>query len=456
MDIKIKPSKLSGNVVIPPSKSFAHRALICAALSEGKSIVRNIELSDDIRATLEALEELGAKSKVGKTSKVENMSIEIEGIQIMNNDVHDINNNIHNMNNNMHIINCNESGSTLRFMIPIAAALGYKCRFEMSGNLGKRPLDVYYDIFDKNGIKYKRGENYLEIDGNLNAGEYDIPGNISSQFITGMLFALSMLEEDSLLKITDKIESKSYIDITLQCLKDFGIEIENNNYRKFRIKGNQKYKCRKEKQGYNKYTVEGDFSQGAFFLCADAIGNDVNIKGLRRDSIQGDKATIDILERMGCERIYNECNDIKMKVNSLNSTVIDATDCPDIIPVLSVCAAFANGTTEIVNAKRLRIKECDRLSAINEELSKLGANIEEREDSLIIYGNGNKKLKGGCEVWSHKDHRICMMLSIASTICEEEIVIKDAECISKSYPRFFEDFEKLGGCVEVIGGDLHE
>ena len=444
MDIKIKPSKLSGNVVIPPSKSFAHRALICAALSEGKSIVRNIELSDDIRATLEALEELGA------TSKIENMSIEIEGIQIMNNDVHDINNNIHNMNNNMHIINCNESGSTLRFMIPIAAALGYRCRFEMSGNLGKRPLDVYYDIFDKNGIKYKRGENYLEIDGNLNAGEYDIPGNISSQFITGMLFALSMLEEDSLLKITDKIESKSYIDITLQCLKDFGIEIENNNYRKFRIKGNQKYKCRKEKQGYNKYTVEGDFSQGAFFLCADAIGNDVNIKGLRRDSIQGDKATLEILERMGCERIYNECSDIKMKVNSLNSTVIDATDCPDIIPVLSVCAAFANGTTEIINAKRLRIKECDRLSAINEELSKLGASIEEKEDSLIIHGNGNKKLKGGCEVWSHKDHRICMMLSIASTICEEDIIIKDAECISKSYPRFFEDFEKIGGCIEVI------
>ena len=444
MDIKIKPSKLSGNVVIPPSKSFAHRALICAALSEGKSIVRNIELSDDIRATLEALEELGA------TSKIENMSIEIEGIQIMNNDVHDINNNIHNMNNNMHIINCNESGSTLRFMIPIAAALGYRCRFEMSGNLGKRPLDVYYDIFDKNGIKYKKGENYLEIDGKLNAGEYDIPGNISSQFITGMLFALSMLEEDSLLKITDKIESKSYIDITLQCLKDFGIEIENNNYRKFRIKGNQKYKCRKEKQGYNKYTVEGDFSQGAFFLCADAIGNDVNIKGLRKDSIQGDKATIDILERMGCERIYNESNDIKMKVNSLNSTVIDATDCPDIIPVLSVCAAFANGKTEIINAKRLRIKECDRLSAINEELSKLGASIEEKEDSLIIHGNGNKKLKGGCEVWSHKDHRICMMLSIASTICEEDIIIKDAECISKSYPRFFEDFEKIGGCIEVI------
>lgn len=436
MDIKIKPSKLSGEVTIPPSKSFAHRALICAALSEGKSIINNIELSDDIKATLDAVKSFGAVSKVG------DMSIEIEGIR------KNVGEEIE-TDNDLHIIDCNESGSTLRFMLPIAAVLGYKCRFEMSGNLGKRPLDVYYNIFDKNGVKYEKGGNYLEIDGKLGAGEYNIPGNISSQFITGMLFALSQLEEDSVVNILDNIESKSYIDITLASLKDFGIEIEHNDYRQFRIKGNQKYKC-------DEYTVEGDFSQGAFFLCADAIGNDVNVKGLRRDSIQGDKATLEILERMGCDRIYNECDDIKMKVNSLNSTVIDATDCPDIIPVLSVCAAFANGTTEIVNAKRLRIKECDRLSAINEELSKLGANIEEREDSLIIYGNGNKKLKGGCEVWSHKDHRICMMLSIASTICEEDIVIKDAECISKSYPRFFEDFEKLGGCVEVIGGDLYE
>lgn len=443
MDIKIKQSKLSGDVTIPPSKSFAHRALICAALSKGKSIINNIELSDDIKATLDAVKSFGAISKVG------DMSIEIEGIR------KNVGEEIE-TDNDLHIIDCNESGSTLRFMIPIAAVLGYKCRFEMSGNLGKRPLDVYYDIFEKNGVKYEKGENYLEIDGKLGAGEYDIPGNISSQFITGMLFALSILEENSVLKVTDNIESKSYIDITLQSMKDFGIEIEHDDYRTFRIKGNQKYNCKRENLDCNEYTVEGDFSQGAFFLCADAIGNDVNVKGLRRDSIQGDKATVDILERMGCERVYDECDHIKMKVNSLNSTIIDATDCPDIIPVLSVCAAFANGTTEIVNAKRLRIKECDRLSAINEELSKLGANIEEREDSLIIHGNGNKRLKGGCEVWSHKDHRICMMLSIASTICEEEIVIKDAECISKSYPRFFEDFEKLGGCVEVIGGDLHE
>lgn len=443
MDIRIKSSKLSGELTIPPSKSFAHRALICAALSKGKSIINNIELSDDIKATLEAVKSFGTVSKVG------DMSIEIEGIR--KNAGEEIE-----TDNDLHVINCNESGSTLRFMIPIAAVLGYKCIFEMSGNLGKRPLDVYYDIFDKNGVKYEKGENYLEIDGKLGAGEYDIPGNISSQFITGMLFALSMLEDDSVINILDNIESKSYIDITLASLKDFGIEIEHDNYRKFRIKGNQKYKCKGENTDSNEYTVEGDFSQGAFFLCADAIGNNVNVKGLRKGSIQGDKATVNILERMGCERVYDECDDIKMKVNSLNSTIIDATDCPDIIPILSVCAAFANGTTEIVNAKRLRIKECDRLSAINEELSKLGANIEEREDSLIIHGNGNKKLKGGCEVWSHKDHRICMMLSIASTICEEEIVIKDAECISKSYPRFFEDFEKLGGCVEVIGGDLHE
>lgn len=443
MDIRIKPSKLSGELTIPPSKSFAHRALICAALSEGKNLIRNIELSDDIKATLESVESFGAVSKVG------NMSIEIEGIDKGVGEEREID-------NDLHIINCNESGSTLRFMIPIAAALGDKCIFNMKGNLGKRPLDVYYRIFEKNDIKYKKGDDYLEIDGNLNAGVYEIPGNISSQFITGMLFALSMLKEDSIIKIVDNIESKSYIDITLECLKDFGIKIEHKNYREFYIKGNQKYDCKKKELDFSEYTVEGDFSQGAFFLCADAIGNDINVKGLKKDSIQGDKATVEILERMSCDKVIDDCGSIKMNTKSLASTIIDAADCPDIIPVLSVCAAFANGKTEIINAKRLRIKECDRLSAIENELSKLGAEIEEKEDSLIIYGNGNKKLKGGCEVWSHKDHRICMMLSIASTICEEEIIIKDAECISKSYPRFFDDFRKLGGCVEVIGGDLHE
>lgn len=419
MDIKINPSKLCGEVIIPPSKSFAHRAIICAALTDGKSVIKNIELSDDIKATLNAMKSLGIEYKICKNN------IEINGINDRKK---------YNADKKI-IVDCNESGSTLRFVIPIVASLGYKCRFEMRGNLGKRPLDIYYNIFERNNIIYEKGENYLEIDGSLNAGEYEIPGNISSQFITGMIFALSMKKEDSIIKIVNNIESKSYIDITLKCLKDFGISIENNEYKTFCIKGNQKYRARE-------YKVEGDFSQGAFFLCANAIGNDINVLGLRDDSVQGDKVVVDILRRM--------------KKGRLKSTTIDASDCPDIIPILSVCAAFADGNTNIINAKRLRIKECDRLHAIKEELSKLGAQIEEKEDSLIIKGSKNNKLYGKCEVWSHKDHRICMMLSIASTICEKEIIIKDIECVSKSYPRFFEDFKKLGAKFEVFGGDDFE
>lgn len=433
MDIKIKPRKLFGEIIVPPSKSFAHRALICSALSEGKNTVNNIELSDDIKATLDGLKNIGSKYNL-KENK-----LEIEGIKrdFCKENIKEC------------VIDCNESGSTLRFLIPIIAALGIKCEFKMSGNLGKRPLDIYYDIFRKNNIEFKKEKDSLYIDGNLKSGVYEIPGNISSQFITGMLFALTLVEEDSIIKISEKIESKSYIDITLECLKDFGIKIENNNYREFIIKGNQKYKS-------IEYTVESDFSQGAFFLCADAIGNDININGLKENSVQGDKVGIDILKEMNCKKILDDFDGIKIKLNKLKSTKIDASDCPDIIPIFSVCAAFAEGTTEIFNAKRLRIKECDRLHAINEELSKLGCNIIEKEDSLIINGNGGEKLLGGCEVWSHKDHRICMMLSIASTICEKDIVIKDAECISKSYPRFFEDFKKLGGEYEILRGDIVE
>ncbi|WP_300276251.1 3-phosphoshikimate 1-carboxyvinyltransferase [Peptacetobacter sp.] len=432
MNLKIYPKKLSGDIIVPPSKSFAHRALICSSLAEGKNTINNIELSDDIKATLYGLEKIGIKYKLDKNK------IEIEGINIKTYN-----------NTEMCNIDCNESGSTLRFLIPIVAALGIKCKFKMSGNLGKRPLDIYYDIFRKNNIYFEKERNSLFINGKLKSGIYEIPGNVSSQFITGMMFALSLLEEDSVIKIINKIESKSYIDITLECLRDFGIKIENNNYREFIIIGKQKY-------NNIEYTVESDFSQGAFFLCADAIGNDINIKGLNENSVQGDKVGIDILERMNCKKLFDKNKNIKIITDNLKNTKIDASDCPDIIPIFSVCAAFANGNTEIINAKRLRIKECDRLHAISEELSKLGCNIIEKEDSIIINGNGNKKLKGDSTVWSHKDHRICMMLSIASTICEKEIIIKDAECISKSYPRFFEDFKKLGGEYKILGDDIVE
>ena len=423
-DLKVYPSKLEGSIKVPPSKSMAHRAIICAGLSDGKSKIDNIDYSDDIIATIEGMKALGANIiKKGD-------SLEVEGIYSSS------------LNRNEErIIDCNESGSTLRFLVPISLLIPGKSKFIGRGNLGKRPLKTYYEIFDKQGIKYSYENEKLNLDveGNLKGGEFYVEGNVSSQFITGLLFTLPLLKEDSKIVITTEMESKGYIDLTLSAMKEFGIDIINNDYREFIIKGNQKYTSRD-------YRVEGDYSQGAFFLCANALGNDIEVKDLSLKSLQGDKEVVDILERMGVEFINSE-NGIRSKVkNEINSTIIDGSQCPDIIPVLAATAALAKGRTEIINASRLRIKECDRLAAVNSELSKLGVNVVENEDGLII--DGIDSLDGGIEVWSHKDHRIAMTLAIIATRCKNPIIIKDYECIAKSYPNFFEDYKMLGGKVD--------
>lgn len=422
-DLKIYPSELKGEVKIPPSKSMAHRAIICAALSEGLCIIENIDYSDDIIATIDAMNSLGAKIVKHKDY------IEVIGAYGNDEKVKEA-----------RVIDCNESGSTLRFLVPISLLFKGSSNFIGRGNLGKRPLTTYYNIFERQGIQYsyEEGNLNLVINGELKAGTFEVEGNVSSQFITGLLFTLPLLKEDSKIIITTEMESKGYIDLTLKAMSDFGVEIINNNYREFIIKGNQKYNARN-------YRVEGDYSQAAFFLCADSLGNDVLCKDLDLNSLQGDKEVIDILERMNV--VFN-ANDIGVKGianGELTSTVIDGSQCPDIIPVLTAVASLTNGTTEIINAGRLRIKECDRLSAVTSELNKLGAKIIEKEDGLVI--TGVEKLQGGVEVWSHKDHRIAMTLAIASTRCEEPIVIKDYECVAKSYPNFFEDFKALGGNI---------
>ena len=422
-DLKIYPSKLKGEVKIPPSKSMAHRAIICAALSDGLCIIENIDYSDDIIATIDAMNSLGAKIVKHKDY------IEVIGAYGSDEKPQET-----------RIIDCNESGSTLRFLVPISLLFKGSSKFIGRGNLGKRPLTTYYNIFERQGIEYSYEECNLNlvINGELNPGTFEVEGNVSSQFITGLLFTLPLLKEDSKIIITTEMESKGYIDLTLRAMNDFGVEIINNNYREFIIKGNQKYNARN-------YRVEGDYSQAAFFLCADSLGNDVLCKDLDLNSLQGDKEVIDILERMNV--VFN-ANDIGVKGTTngeLASTVIDGSQCPDIIPVLTSVAALTKGTTEIINAGRLRIKECDRLAAVTSELNKLGAKIIEKEDGLVV--TGVEKLQGGVEVWSHKDHRIAMTLAIASTRCEEPIVIKDYECIAKSYPKFFEDFKALGGNV---------
>lgn len=422
---RVTPTKLKGEVKIPPSKSMAHRAVICAALGDGISKIRNIDFSDDIIATISAMRSLGAV-----ITEMDDY-LEVKGINYKGIDV---------VRDYERVVDCNESGSTLRFLVPIALVFEGVTRFVGRGNLGKRPLTTYYDIFDSQGIKYTYKKDVLDlvVDGVLKPGEFKVKGNISSQFITGLLFSLPLLDGDSKIIITTELESKGYLDLTLLALRDFGIEIINNDYKEFIIKGNQMYHSKD-------YTVEGDYSQGAFFLCADALGSEVNVLDLKQDSLQGDSEVIDILRRMGVV-FRREGNAISGKVRKINPTIIDASQCPDIIPVVSVVAALARGIVEVRNAGRLRIKECDRLHAIAEELNKIGANIQEFEDSLVI--QGVESFKGGVEVWSHKDHRIAMMLAIAATACKEPIIIKDYECVSKSYPGFFEDYKMLGGKID--------
>ncbi|NRT37335.1 3-phosphoshikimate 1-carboxyvinyltransferase [Clostridium beijerinckii] len=427
-NLKIYPGKLSGEVKIPPSKSMAHRAVICAALGDGVSKVTNIDYSDDIIATIEAMIALGAK-----ITKKEDY-LEVYGVNSPENiEANSV--------KEQRTIDCNESGSTLRFLVPIAALFDGVNRFVGRGNLGKRPLDTYYKIFNEQGIKYSYKDGILDLktEGKLKAGEFKMEGNISSQFITGLLFTLPLLDGDSKIVITTEMESKGYIDLTLRAIKDFGVEIINNNYEEFIIKGNQIYKS-------IDYRVEGDYSQAAFFFCADALSSNIVLNDLKLDSLQGDKEVIDILQRMGL-KLNNKDNGLIGSASlGLKSTIIDGSQCPDIIPVVSLIAALSEGTTEIINAGRLRIKECDRLAAVTSELNKLGAKIIEKEEGLII--EGVKELKGNVEVWSHKDHRIAMTMAIASTMCKEPIILKDYECVSKSYPQFWDDFKNLGGVVD--------
>ena len=362
---KIYRSRLSGEVKIPPSKSMAHRAVICASLGDGVSTISNIEFSDDIIATVNAMKLLGA------IIEEKDDTLKIFGVN--------------NQENNRkreyeRVVDCNESGSTLRFLVPICLVFDGVTRFVGKGNLGKRPLDTYYNIFDGQGIKYSYKKDILDLvtDGMLKAGEFKVKGNISSQFITGLLFALPLLKGDSKIIITTDLESKGYLELTLSALKDFGIEIINNDYKEFIIRGNQHYKSRD-------YRVEGDYSQGAFFLCADAIGCDVSVLDLKEDSLQGDKEVIDVLKRMGMI-IHKNGDAILGKARRLKATIIDGSQCPDIIPELALAATLSKGRTEIINIGRLRIKECDRVNAIASELNKLGAKIQERPDALVIEG----------------------------------------------------------------------
>ena len=415
----IKADKLVGEVSPPPSKSILHRYIIGSSLAKGISKIENISFSNDIIATIEAMKKLGAKIE-----KKDNYLL-IDGSKTFDKEY---------LNNNSEI-DCNESGSTLRFLFPLSIVKENKILFKGKGKLFKRPLSPYFENFDKYQIKYSHiNENEILLDGVLKSGEYQIDGNISSQFITGLLFSLPLLNGNSKVIIKGKLESSSYIDITLDCLSKFGVKIINNSYQEFIIEGNQTYKS-------GNYEVEADYSQVAFFLVANSIGSDIKINGLNSNSLQGDKKIIDFVSEID-------------NWNKNEKLILDGSETPDIIPILSLKACTSKKEIEIINIARLRIKESDRLSATVQELSKLGFDLLEKEDSILINSRKdfNKINNSPIYLSSHSDHRIAMTAAIASTCYEGEIILDNLNCVKKSYPNFWEVFLSLGGKIyEYLG-----
>ncbi len=414
----IIPKMLSGTVTVPPSKSVAHRALIAAALSGGECIIDNLALSEDILATLGGIYALGSKYRYNKNTMRAVISPRRTALKSESGE-----------------IDCKESGSTLKLLLPIALSRGGKYKFTGQGRLLQRPIKPYLDMFAKKNILCETKADGIYVSGKLKGGRFELAGNVSSQFISGLLMALPLVEGDSEIVITTPPESRGYIDITLGVLKDFGIEIENRDYKKYLIRGNQSYKARN-------YTIEGDYSQGAFFLVAGALGCRVELSGLPKETYQGDKAILDIIKGAG-GIIYEKDGKISVKrAETMQGRVIDARDIPDLVPILAVLLCFCKGESKIINAGRLRMKGSDSLSALTQELKRLGADITAGSDSLKIVG---KQTLCGNTVSAWNDHRIAMALAIASCRCEaEQICILGGEAaVRKSYPDFFEVYNKL-------------
>ncbi len=404
MNLRLERSGLNGKVTVPPSKSMAHRAVICSYLAKmatGEvSRVENVVLSKDITATKNAMEKLIIPRPEEKKE-----------------------------------IFCGESGSTVRFLIPVAAAIGGKYIFTGEGRLGERPLDAYKDIFDKQRIYYEKPVSswlpfYME--GRLKNGLFQIEGNISSQYISGLLFALPMIDGDSVIEITTDLQSKPYVDMTVNMLGKFGIKVSSDNNDAgnlcYFISGGQTYKNAD-------YKVEGDYSQAAFWMAAKALGSQVTIDGLKADSVQGDREIENIIKE------FEKRTGLK---ENTQEYIIDVSQIPDLVPIITVIAALTPGVTIIKNAARLRIKESDRLYAISQTINKLGGKVKELKDSLIIEGTPGG-FKGGTEISAHNDHRIAMSAAIAALKCEYPVILMGAECVSKSYPDFWEIYRGLGG-----------
>ena len=423
-DMKVSPRDLNGVVRAIPSKSQAHRALICAALADKATTIECEGGSDDITATAGCLSALGAKIK------------REAGVYV----VHPLKREC----NDVAILDCGESGSTFRFMLPIVGALGRKASFILKGRLPERPLSPLYEELVRHGAELPpQGSVPFYASGRLAPGPYSLDAGVSSQFVSGLLFALPLLSGDSELQLTGQAESFPYIELTLAMLEIFGIKTEFKN-NVFYIPGGQMY-C-----SPGKAYVEGDWSNAAFWLGAGAIGSgSITCTGLNLKSKQGDRAILDILTKFGANiEVKEKDSAVTVSGGKLSGIEIDARDIPDLVPVLAIVGSRAEGTTVIRNAARLRTKESDRLAAVSDILRVLGADADETADGLVIHGG--KAFKGG-QVSSRGDHRIAMSAAIGASICAEPVVIQGAQAVNKSYPGFFDDLRLLGGLVGEQG-----
>lgn len=418
-DVKFSPFVPNGTVNVPPSKSDVHRAIICAAMANGVSRISPVALSNDIKATIGCIKALGADAVL------ENNVLTVDGTNMYK--------------NKTALLDCGESGSTLRFFIPIAAVGNINATFVGKGKLPQRPIGIFTEALPKAGTVCKtEGGLPLEIKGQLKSGIFEIPGNVSSQFITGLLLALPILEGDSEIVLTSPLESVGYTAMTIRTMKQFGVNIQATE-KGWHIKGGQSYKtC--------DYTTDGDWSQAAFFMVLGAVSGKVTVKGVAKDSTQGDKKCAEILARFGA-KVTQLDNEVTVEKGELKAITVDASQIPDLVPVLSVCAAFADGTTKIINAERLRIKECDRLKATAELLNNLGGKVKELSDGLEI--TGVYSLKGG-NVNGYNDHRIVMSAAVCAARSDEDITATFAMSINKSYPDFYIDYNSIGGKANVL------
>lgn len=410
MDIRIEKPHIPSLVRAISSKSDVHRLLICASLSSGETVLRCPDQNDDIRATVRVLRALGA----GIKEEADFFRIKPIKKQELTEET---------------LLDCGESGSTLRFLLPVAAALGRKARFTGHGRLMSRPMEPLIACLCAHGAEIRQSKDMIELEGRLSPGTFEIPGDISSQYVSGLLFALPLLGKDSILALSTKLESAPYVEMTIRALARFGAQIRQQEgvYRAVTGYGSSP----------GKVTSQGDWSNAAFFLACGAVGEKpVTVTGLDYDAPQGDKAICGLLKAFGAEVEIGE-DKVTVSPCTLHGVEIDARDIPDLVPVLAVVAAKAVGNTRIYNASRLRIKESDRIKTVLSMLSALGADAEETADGMIIHGG--KALCSG-EVDGANDHRIVMSAAVAALACKGAVTIHGAQAVSKSYPDFFDDY----------------